>query len=146
MIIGLAVIVFHVLGLISSIHAVMSTRTPQGAIAWAVSLNTFPYLAVPAYWVLGRSRFQGYVTARQAGEDTLRPIVEQAAASLAEFRIADSIMADAPAGRAAERLAGLPYLRGNTHRRGRSVTAWTYARPTLAPRFGGEESLPFSAS
>ena len=49
----------HTLGFISSIHAVMSTRTSQGAIAWVVSLNTFPYLAVPAYWVLGRSRFQG---------------------------------------------------------------------------------------
>jgi len=113
MLIGGVVIVFHVLGFISSIHAVMSTRTPQGAIAWAVSLNTFPYLAVPAYWVLGRSRFQGYVTARQAGEDAMRPLVEQAAASVAEYRIADSIMADAPAGRAAERLAGIPYLRGN---------------------------------
>ena len=56
---------FHLMGLVSSIHAVMSTRTSQGAIAWAVSLNTFPYLAVPAYWVLGRSRFQGYVTARR---------------------------------------------------------------------------------
>ena len=45
------VIVFHALGLLSSINAVMSARTPQGAIAWAVSLNTFPYVAVPAYWV-----------------------------------------------------------------------------------------------
>ena len=59
------IVVFHVLGLVSSIHAIMTTRTEQGAIAWAVSLNTFPYLAVPAYWVLGRSRFQGYVTARR---------------------------------------------------------------------------------
>lgn len=48
----LAAIAFHFLGLLSSIHAVMSTRTPQGAIAWAASLNTFPYIAVPAYWVL----------------------------------------------------------------------------------------------
>ncbi len=56
------------LGFISSIDAVMSTRTSQGAIAWAVCLNTFPYIAVPAYWILGRSRFHGYVTARQAGD------------------------------------------------------------------------------
>jgi hypothetical protein len=40
--------VYHNLGAISSIHAIMDTRTFQGAIAWAVSLNTFPYLAVPA--------------------------------------------------------------------------------------------------
>ena len=47
----------HILGAISSIHAIMSTRTAQGAVAWAVSLNTFPYVAVPAYWVLGRNKF-----------------------------------------------------------------------------------------
>ncbi len=54
------VFVMHLLGALTSIQAVMSTRTSQGAIAWAVSLNTFPYLAVPAYWALGQSRFDGY--------------------------------------------------------------------------------------
>jgi len=67
-------VVFHVLGFLSSINAVMSTRTAQGAVAWAVSLNTFPYLAVPAYWVLGRSRFEGYVDARQEGDNEIRHI------------------------------------------------------------------------
>lgn len=110
---ALAAITFHVLGLLSSIHAVMSTRTPQGAIAWAVSLNTFPYIAVPAYWVLGRSRFQGYVTARQSGDVKLQPIVEQAKQGAGEYRIPDSVMHEAPAGLAAQRLAGIPYLRGN---------------------------------
>ncbi len=61
--IALIVVVFQILGLLSSIHAVMTARTAQGAIAWGVSLNTFPYLAVPAYWVLGRRNFQGYVEA-----------------------------------------------------------------------------------
>ena len=65
------VIVAHVLGLLSSVHAVMSTRTAQGAIAWSVSLNAFPYLAVPAYWVLGRNKFQGYVTQRRHGTRSL---------------------------------------------------------------------------
>ena len=51
------VIVFHALGIISSINAVITARTSQGAIAWVVSLNTFPYATVPAYWILGRSRF-----------------------------------------------------------------------------------------
>ena len=58
-------IIFHVLGALSSIRAIMDTRTPQGSIAWAVSLNTFPYIAVPAYWVFGASQFNDYVTARQ---------------------------------------------------------------------------------
>ena len=59
------VVTMHTLGAISSIQAIMSTRTPQGAIAWAVSLNTFPYVAVPAYWVFGQSRFDGYEFVRQ---------------------------------------------------------------------------------
>ena len=54
------VVLFHVLGVVSSINAVMTARTAQGAIAWGVSLVTFPYIAVPAYWVLGRRNFEGY--------------------------------------------------------------------------------------
>ncbi len=56
-------LLFQVLGLISSVHAVLYTRTAQGAIAWVVSLNAMPILSVPAYWVFGRSKFQGYVDA-----------------------------------------------------------------------------------
>jgi len=50
--IALAIVVSYVLGVISSIRAIMNTRTEQGTIAWAVSLKTFPYVAVPAYWAL----------------------------------------------------------------------------------------------
>ncbi len=56
-------ILFEILGLLSSIHAVLQPRTSQGAIAWIVCLIAVPVLAVPAYWVFGRSRFQGYVSA-----------------------------------------------------------------------------------
>lgn len=58
--VGGFVLTMHVLGAFSSVQAVMSTRTPQGAIAWVVSLNTFPYVAVPAYWIFGQSHFDGY--------------------------------------------------------------------------------------
>ena len=54
--IGFLILLFHLLGLISSFHSVMSTRTSQGTIAWVISLNTFPYIAVPAYWILGRTK------------------------------------------------------------------------------------------
>lgn len=50
---------FYVAGIIAAIEAVMTTRTPQGAIAWGVSLVTFPFVAVPAYLVLGRNKFEG---------------------------------------------------------------------------------------
>jgi len=109
--IGFAIALFHILGLISSLHSVMSTRTSQGTIAWVVSLNTFPYLAVPAYWILGRSRFKGYVKAHQASDklvDDRRQLFEE---ELAPYLIAPTEVL--PAGRAAEKLANMPYLSGN---------------------------------
>lgn len=54
------VVTMHVLGAVTSVQAVMATRTSQGAIAWAISLNTFPYVAVPAYWIFGQQKFDGY--------------------------------------------------------------------------------------
>ena len=55
---ALILAVAHLLGFVSSIHAVMGTRTSQGAIAWAVSLNAFPYLSVPAYLREALSAYQ----------------------------------------------------------------------------------------
>ena len=59
------VVIFEILGILSAIHSIMSTRTPQGTIAWAVSLIALPYVSVPAYWVFGRDKFRGYVLTRQ---------------------------------------------------------------------------------
>lgn len=111
MIVTVLVVAFHVLGLVSSVHAVMSTRTSQGAIAWAVSLVTFPYLAVPAYWVLGRSKFQGYVVARRSADDRNDPVEQTIIEAVAPYRVPETDRAEAA--KAAEGLAGMPVLRGN---------------------------------
>jgi cardiolipin synthase len=58
-------VVFQVLGLISAVEAIMSTRTAPGAIAWTLGLVAAPVIAVPAYWVFGRSKFEGYLGARR---------------------------------------------------------------------------------
>ena len=55
---------FYVSGIVLAVDAVMTGRTSQGSIAWVVSLLTFPYVAVPLYWVFGRSKYYGYVDAR----------------------------------------------------------------------------------
>lgn len=39
-------------GAIAAVEAVMTARTAQGAVAWAVSLVSLPFVAVPAYLVL----------------------------------------------------------------------------------------------
>jgi hypothetical protein len=78
-------IVMHTLGFITSIRAIMETRTSQGAIAWGISLNTVPYVAVPAYWVFGQSKFSDYEVQRlkdilassEQGRKTARILEEQ---------------------------------------------------------------------
>src|ERR1700738_5545294 len=55
----------HAIGAITAIHAVMNTRTSQGAIAWSLALITLPYVTLPLYWVFGRDRFLGYIEARR---------------------------------------------------------------------------------
>lgn len=104
-------VLFHVLGVVSSVNALMSTRTSQGAIAWIVSLNTFPYLAVPAYWILGRSRFEGYVVARQNEDHAVYDSVSYVASELEAFLPER----EDEHGRiqAAERLAKIPFVDGN---------------------------------
>ena len=107
-------VIFHVLGLLSAIDAVMNTRTSQGAIAWGVSLVAFPYVAVPAYWILGRSRFHGYVTARQTGDAKLRDFGLAAGDSIKAYILPETELQDVEAGRAAQSLAGMPFLTGNS--------------------------------
>src|SRR3546814_18770920 len=56
----------HLSGMVSALHAAVRTRTAQGAVAWSISLLTFPYVALPLYWVFGRGKFHGYVAARRS--------------------------------------------------------------------------------
>lgn len=52
---------FYVAGVLFAVEAAMKTRTAQGAVAWSVSLVSFPFVAVPAYLVFGRNKFEGMV-------------------------------------------------------------------------------------
>jgi cardiolipin synthase len=97
----------HLLGFASSIHALMTARTPQGSIAWLVALNTFPYLAVPAYWVFGRSRFQGYVTEWRRKDSQSAALLATLEERMARFRVPLPFVDGESS--VAERLAGLPF-------------------------------------
>ena len=101
----------QIMGLISSVHAVLRTRTAQGAIAWVVSLNTISLIAVPAYWVFGRSKFQGYVHARR---DSMLNIDSERAEILNSFRnFSVDAPPDFPEYEAIKALARTPFLKGN---------------------------------
>jgi cardiolipin synthase len=107
------ILLAHLVGVISAIDAVWNTRTPQGAIAWSAVLIAVPYVAVPAYWVLGRSRFQGYVTARRGDDSEIRHVGEAAGRLAEPYFVPESEAEYVAAVRAAARLARVPYLRGN---------------------------------
>ncbi|KKO46580.1 cardiolipin synthetase [Arsukibacterium ikkense] len=102
---------FHTLGALSSLDALMSSRTSQGSIAWIISLNTFPYAAVPAYWVFGRSRFQGYVISRKEADNELFSKHQLKTANVEQYLMAaDRIRGNIAA---IEQLAKLPFLSAN---------------------------------
>ncbi len=92
----------------------MTARTPQGTLAWILALVAFPWLALPAWWIMGGVRFEGYVTARRGGDTKLR-------ASLAGIDgIAGPWRHRPPQTRggitAIERLARMPVVRANRSR------------------------------
>jgi cardiolipin synthase A/B len=105
------VALFHVMGLLSSVHAVMRNRTAQGAIAWGLSLNTFPYLSVPLYWVFGRRNFEGYVEAWRDRDVQVQHFKATMRDRLRPFEV--GTLERIPNYEALKRLAHTPFLRGN---------------------------------
>ncbi len=108
---ALFVLFFHALGVLSGVMALMSSRTSQGAIAWLISLVTFPYLAVPAYWFLGRPRFYGYVNARGERDNVLRRELHRVRSHLDAHR--SSLQEAHCRIQAIERLSMTPLTSGN---------------------------------
>ena len=104
-------IVFEVIGIFSAVDAIMSTRTAPGAIAWSISLVTAPVVAVPAYWVFGRNKFEGYIEAREEHQEEFDALVaevrENIAGSVFEFETRH------PAWDALEGLTDMRLTRGN---------------------------------
>jgi cardiolipin synthase A/B len=115
---GTLIAIAHVLGVIAACHAILNTRTSQGAIAWAVSLTAMPYLTLIPYLFLGRSRFSGYVDARRSETAALRSRTRATPPAHAPDPPRD-LPAGAPGHasvRALTRLAGTPFLAGNAVR------------------------------
>ncbi len=105
----------HVMGLGCAIHAVNYVRTPQGTIAWAVSLIMFPLFSVPAYLVFGRSKFDGYVEAMRVAQQEGRTQLEDLYKKSHPFEV--KVVGER--GHEAAVLARktlLPWLRGNSVR------------------------------
>ncbi|KIH80765.1 cardiolipin synthase [Pseudomonas batumici] len=72
---GYLIALIHSLGLIAALHAVLTVRTAQGAIAWALSLMFIPYLTMIPYLVFGRSTFDAYIKARRQANVEMRKAI-----------------------------------------------------------------------
>ena len=102
----------ELLGIIMAVHAVMRTRTSQGAIAWAISLVTFPWVTLPLYAVFGRNRFNGYVRLRNLKNKEVHHIVDELKKDACHK---ECVQLDVSASRRAMvRLAYLPVMRHNS--------------------------------
>lgn len=104
-------VVSHGVGLATAVVALMSTRTPQGTVAWILGLVTFPYLAVPMFWVLGHRRFEGYLLARRDRVSRLRSVLEEQLKEVQPWRV--HVHEVGGGIQALEAMARLPLLSGN---------------------------------
>ena len=83
---SIATIIAHGFGIISAAHAVMVVRSARGAIAWSISLITFPWLAIPLYLILGKNEFQEYAKALQNAYLEHDQLVSQVYSNILEFK------------------------------------------------------------
>lgn len=104
-------LLFYLIGVLHVLHALMHVRTSQGTIAWVISLLTVPFLAIPMYWLLGRTRFSTNVGGRRENDGELQKLATAMRARLGGYEV--EIPDDDGFERAAQFLGGLPFTRGN---------------------------------
>lgn len=105
-----ALLIFYVVGILHVLHALMHVRTSQGTIAWVISLLTIPFLAIPMYWLLGRTRFSRNIGGRREKDGRLGKL---AATMHQRLRHCEVDIPDDGFEKAAQLLGGLPFTRGN---------------------------------
>lgn len=103
--------VFYLAGIVAAIEAIMTARTSQGAIAWSVSLVSFPFVALPAYLVFGRSKFDGMLAAYEQRKGEIDGLVGEIQRNLGVWAVP---VEDRPSlYRAVRQLSGMALTRGN---------------------------------
>ena len=101
----------ELMAIVAAIDAVMTSRTTQGSIAWAIALVTLPFVTLPLYLIFGRSKFEGYVSARRAGDLEINDIAGRLEKDLAGFLPAFDGAPEQIG--VLEKLAELPFTRRN---------------------------------
>jgi cardiolipin synthase len=108
-------LVVELIAIAAALRAVMTARTSQGAIAWAIALVTFPWVTLPLYAVFGGRKFRGYRLARRSGDADIRALARRIEGRFTQVLRPELAAQVAPLG-ALERLALMPVLGGNDAR------------------------------
>lgn len=110
-VLGLALAAVHLVGAAAAFDAVMTGRTPQGSLAWALALAMLPYVAVPLYMVFGRRRYRGYIDARREGYGAISDLAQGLRENAGEF--ITELAEHQEEYQVLEHLVSMPFTRGN---------------------------------
>ncbi|AMP09880.1 cardiolipin synthase [Collimonas arenae] len=108
--ISTVVLLLHIAGVFAAAHALMHTRTPQGAVAWVFGLVLLPYFTLLPYLFLGSKRFSGYVEMHHSRLARLRKLDDPEQLALAARHPADP---GAQRFKAISAMLGVPFLSGH---------------------------------
>jgi cardiolipin synthase len=104
-------VLFYFMAIVSALEAILKARTAQGAVAWTISLLTFPFLSVPLYLVFGRNKFDGYLEKRDEIEEESLRLIQQSSGSVREHII--PVSRDTPLYASLFNLTRMPATSGN---------------------------------
>ena len=107
-------LIVEALSICAAIDAVMRAKSSQGAIAWGISLITFPWLTLPLYAVFGRIKFHGYVSLYQIKDENIHHIIDECTRLASENQIIHQNQTETET--TLSRLADLPISRFNSSR------------------------------
>ena len=109
--ITIGLMLMYISALVCAVEVILNGRTSQGAIAWTISLLTFPMLTLPLYLIFGRYRFAGYLEKRDAIEQESLRLIQRTTSSIEEHVV--PISADTPLYTSLFNLARMPATTGN---------------------------------
>lgn len=110
-VVAITLALLYVLAIACAVEAILGSRTSQGAIAWTISLLTFPLLSLPLYLVFGRNRFAGYQEKRNQTEEESLRLIERTSGNIQEHIV--PVTPDTPLYTSLFNLARMPATRGN---------------------------------
>lgn len=79
--------IIEVMGILSAIRAIYYAPNASSAIAWALSLVTFPFISLPFYWLLSTRNFHSYAKLRRKKNTSFRKQYDKYSAVRKEYDV-----------------------------------------------------------